>query len=94
MGAVDRVVTLGAPHNPPPAGVADQTRGILNHVSATTPGNFHEQARTAYILPFPFQSIQYRPFPFVAFSPLTHRCLRFITPLQDCCLLPECSSIQ
>lgn len=43
VGAVDRLVTLGSPHNPPPMGVADQTRGILNHVSATTPGNFHEQ---------------------------------------------------
>lgn len=43
VGPVDRVVTLGSPHNPPPAGVADQTRGILNHVFATTPGNFHEE---------------------------------------------------
>jgi hypothetical protein len=40
---VDRLVTLGSPHNPPPPGVADQTRGILSHVAATSPGNFHEQ---------------------------------------------------
>lgn len=40
---MDRLVTLGSPHNPPPAGVADQTRGILSHIAATSPGNFHEQ---------------------------------------------------
>ena len=47
LGPVDRLVTLGSPHNPPPVGVADQTRGILNHVAATTPGNFHEQVAPA-----------------------------------------------
>lgn len=43
IGKVDRLVTLGSPHNPPPPGVVDQTRGILSHVAATCPGNFHEQ---------------------------------------------------
>lgn len=43
VGRVDRLVSLGSPHNPPPPGVIDQTRGILSHVAATSPGNFHEQ---------------------------------------------------
>ncbi|KAG1676946.1 hypothetical protein FOA52_014822 [Chlamydomonas sp. UWO 241] len=38
---VDRFVSLGSPHNPPPAGVVDQTRGILTHCSDTFPGAFH-----------------------------------------------------
>lgn len=44
-GRVDRLVTLGSPHNPPPPGVVDQTRGILSHIAATSPGNFHEQVQ-------------------------------------------------
>ncbi|PNH05599.1 hypothetical protein TSOC_008106, partial [Tetrabaena socialis] len=38
---VDRFVSLGSPHNPPPAGVLDQTRGILTHCSQACPGAFH-----------------------------------------------------
>lgn len=45
LGNIDRLVSLGSPHNPPPPGVIDQTRGILSHVAATCPGNFHEQVR-------------------------------------------------
>lgn len=43
---MDRLITLGSPHNPPPPGVVDQTRGILSHVASTCPANFHEQARS------------------------------------------------
>jgi hypothetical protein len=52
---VDRLVTLGSPHNPPPAGVADQTRGILSHVAATSPGNFHEQVQPQSLSPYRLQ---------------------------------------
>jgi hypothetical protein len=40
---IDRLVTLGSPHTPPPDGVLDQTRGILKHVSQTTPAAFHAE---------------------------------------------------
>ena len=40
---IDRLVTLGSPHSPPPQGVLDQTRGILTHVQQTCPGNFHQE---------------------------------------------------
>ena len=40
---IDRLVTLGSPHNPPPEGVLDQTRGILTNVAASSPGNFHQE---------------------------------------------------
>ncbi|KAK9829466.1 hypothetical protein WJX72_006040 [[Myrmecia] bisecta] len=40
---VDRLVTLGSPHNPPSEGVLDQTRGILTHVNNTCPGNYHSE---------------------------------------------------
>ena len=42
---IDRLVTLGAPHNPPPQGVLDQTRGILTYVQQSCPGNFHQEVR-------------------------------------------------
>lgn len=38
---VDRFVSLGSPHQPPPAGTLDQTRGILTHCSQACPGAFH-----------------------------------------------------
>jgi len=38
---IDRFVSLGSPHQPPPAGVVDQTRGILTHCSQAFPGAFH-----------------------------------------------------
>lgn len=39
---VDRFVSLGSPHLPPPPGVVDQTRGILTWVDQACPGAFHE----------------------------------------------------
>eukprot|EP00192_Tetraselmis_astigmatica_P014330 CAMPEP_0117669928 /NCGR_PEP_ID=MMETSP0804-20121206/12428_1 /TAXON_ID=1074897 /ORGANISM="Tetraselmis astigmatica, Strain CCMP880" /LENGTH=311 /DNA_ID=CAMNT_0005478087 /DNA_START=202 /DNA_END=1137 /DNA_ORIENTATION=- len=41
---LDRFVTLGSPHNPPPKdapGVIDQTRGILTWMQDNCPGAFH-----------------------------------------------------
>ena len=38
---VDRYVSLGSPHLPPPAGVVDQTRGILTACSDMCPGAYH-----------------------------------------------------
>lgn len=38
---VDRFVSLGSPHAPPPEGVLDQTRGILTYCSQACPGAFH-----------------------------------------------------
>lgn len=38
---VDRFLSLGSPHQPPPKGVVDQTRGILSWVSEKCPGAFH-----------------------------------------------------
>lgn len=38
---IDRLVSLGSPHLPPPDGVVDQTRGILNYVNEASPGAFH-----------------------------------------------------
>ena len=40
---VDRFVSLGSPHQPPPAGVLDQTRGILTYCSDTFPGAYHPE---------------------------------------------------
>ena len=40
---IDRLVTLGSPHTAPPKTVVDQSRGILSHVEATTPGRFHDE---------------------------------------------------
>ncbi|MEW5306959.1 MAG: hypothetical protein WDW36_009386 [Sanguina aurantia] len=40
---VDRFVSLGSPHQPPPAGIMDQTRGILTHCSENFPGAFHPE---------------------------------------------------
>lgn len=40
---IDRFVSLGSPHTPPPPGVVDQTRGILTFISQQTPGAFHEE---------------------------------------------------
>jgi len=45
---VDRFVSLGSPHAPPPAGaegVVDQTRGILTYCSETFPGAHHPEVR-------------------------------------------------
>lgn len=47
---VDRFVTLGSPHNPPPKdipGVIDQTRGILNWVQENCPGAFQSNVGAA-----------------------------------------------
>jgi hypothetical protein len=47
---IDRYVTLGSPHAPPPpgaAGVVDQTRGILTFCSQATPGAYHDEVRRA-----------------------------------------------
>ena len=48
---IDRLVTLGSPHNPPPQGVLDQTRGILTHVQQTCPGNFHQEVSCRDYIP-------------------------------------------
>lgn len=40
---VDRFVSLGSPHQPPPEGVVDQTRGILTWCSQACPGAYHPQ---------------------------------------------------
>lgn len=40
---IDRMVSLGSPHLPPPAGVVDQTRGILTYCSDACPGAFHSE---------------------------------------------------
>jgi hypothetical protein len=42
---VDRFVSLGSPHAPPPPGVADQTRGILSYCADACPGAFHPEVR-------------------------------------------------
>jgi alpha-beta hydrolase superfamily lysophospholipase len=42
---IDRFVSLGSPHQPPPEGVIDQTRGILTTISAVCPGAFHDEVR-------------------------------------------------
>lgn len=38
---VDRFVSLGSPHLPPPPGIIDQTRGILTYCERTFPGAYH-----------------------------------------------------
>lgn len=43
--AVDTMITLGSPLQPPPEGVIDQTRGILTWVTANSPGAFHPEVR-------------------------------------------------
>ncbi|GAX73111.1 hypothetical protein CEUSTIGMA_g564.t1 [Chlamydomonas eustigma] len=40
---VDRFVSLGSPHQPPPKGILDQTRGILTYCSDACPGAFHSE---------------------------------------------------
>jgi len=45
---VDRFVSLGSPHLPPPKdaeGVVDQTRGILNFVADAAPGAYHSEIK-------------------------------------------------
>ncbi|KAI8476904.1 MAG: hypothetical protein J3K34DRAFT_455504 [Monoraphidium minutum] len=45
---IDRFVSLGSPHAPPPAGaqgVVDQTRGILTHCSEAFPGAYHPEVK-------------------------------------------------
>ena len=39
---IDRFVSLGSPHQAPPPGVVDQTRGILTWISKNTPESFHD----------------------------------------------------
>lgn len=38
---IDRFVSLGSPHLPPPQGVIDQTRGILTWITERSPGAYH-----------------------------------------------------
>jgi hypothetical protein len=42
---VKKVITLGTPHNPPPAGSliekVDQTRGLLKYINANYPGSYY-----------------------------------------------------
>eukprot|EP00884_Botryococcus_braunii_P005659 jgi/Botrbrau1/15094/Bobra.0255s0007.1 len=42
---IDRLVTLGTPHQPPPpeSPMPDQTRGILTYVRDSCPGNYHPE---------------------------------------------------
>lgn len=42
---IDRYITLGSPHAPPPTGVVDQTRGILNYCQDACPGAHHPEVR-------------------------------------------------
>eukprot|EP00878_Enallax_costatus_P016667 GHUV01017487.1.p1 GENE.GHUV01017487.1~~GHUV01017487.1.p1 ORF type:complete len:202 (+),score=66.25 GHUV01017487.1:887-1492(+) len=45
---IDRYITLGSPHAPPPAGVqgvVDQTRGILNYCQDACPGAHHPEVK-------------------------------------------------
>jgi len=45
---IDRYITLGSPHAPPPPGVegvVDQTRGILNYCQDACPGAHHQEVR-------------------------------------------------
>lgn len=42
---IDRFVSLGSPHQPPPPGVVDQTRGILTWISANCPGAHHDDVQ-------------------------------------------------
>eukprot|EP00775_Hariotina_reticulata_P011612 gene11612-11756_t len=45
---IDRYITLGSPHAPPPAGaegVVDQTRGILNYCQDACPGAHHQEVK-------------------------------------------------
>lgn len=45
---IDRFVTLGSPHSPPPAGsqaVVDQTRGILTWCQDSCPGAYHQEVK-------------------------------------------------
>ncbi|KAF5827796.1 hypothetical protein DUNSADRAFT_18711 [Dunaliella salina] len=38
---IDHFVSLGSPHQPPPKGIIDQTRGILTWCSDSCPGAYH-----------------------------------------------------
>lgn len=40
---IDRLVSLGSPHQPPPEGVVDQTRGILTFCQRECPGAYHSE---------------------------------------------------
>lgn len=42
---IDRFVSLGSPHLPPPEGTIDQTRGILRVINERAPGAFHPTVR-------------------------------------------------
>lgn len=42
---IDRFVSLGSPHLAPPAGVIDQTRGILTRVNQDCPGAYHDKVQ-------------------------------------------------
>ncbi len=58
---IDRYVTLGSPHAPPPAGAAgvvDQTRGILTFCNDSCPGAFHQEVGDmAHMVPTYLSSI-------------------------------------
>lgn len=42
---IDRFISIGSPHSPPPAGVIDQTRGILTFCSEECPGAYHAEVK-------------------------------------------------
>ncbi|CAK0738527.1 hypothetical protein CVIRNUC_001055 [Coccomyxa viridis] len=48
---IDRLVTLGSPHQAPPKDLklVDQTRGILTWVTDNVPGNFHQEVGYATV---------------------------------------------
>ena len=47
---IDRFVSLGSPHLPPPEGAIDQTRGILSFINDRTPGAFHPEVTELFDL--------------------------------------------
>ena len=53
---IDRLVTLGSPHLPPPPGVIDQTRGILTYVADACPGCHHNEVCIPLHRHLPLQS--------------------------------------
>uniref|UniRef100_A0A7S3VNG6 GPI inositol-deacylase n=1 Tax=Dunaliella tertiolecta TaxID=3047 RepID=A0A7S3VNG6_DUNTE len=42
---IDHFVSLGSPHQPPPKGIIDQTRGILTWCSDSCPGAYHPNVK-------------------------------------------------
>ena len=51
---VNNVVTLGSPHNPPPAGTKlakiDQTRGLLTYINDNFPGSYEKNVRYTSVI--------------------------------------------